>query len=51
MRRERYGTKVAGEAWMACMQKWDLELEGRGWRGWERWRNELSRRHRENDTE
>lgn len=35
-RRGEYGGKVVGEAWEAQMQKWDLELEGREWWGWER---------------
>lgn len=50
-RRGEYGGKVVGEAWEAQMQKWDLELEGREWWGWERWRKEMSRRHREKDAE
>lgn len=43
--------KVVAEAWEAQMQKQDLKPESKECSRWEKWRNEMSRKHREKDAE
>lgn len=43
--------KVVAEAWEAQMQKQDLKPESKECSRWGKWRNEMSRKHREKDAE